>query len=239
MSKRFGGRTVVREASFEVPSGTLTYLLGPNGAGKTTLLRMVAGLVRPESGEVVVDGIGLADRRRRAPSVGVGLGPFSCNPTHTAEQHLRWQARLRGVGDSEVVRVLRRVGLRDVAGRRVGGFSLGMSQRLVIGSALLGAPHVVVLDEPGTGLDVDGVLWLRDLLAELTAAGTTLLVASHDLTEVEATACRVVVMGRGRVLADNSRDEFVAQGGGPRPAEAAYIEITRGSVDHAVGEEAG
>ncbi len=230
VSKRLGGVTVVDDVRFAAPAGAITYLLGPNGAGKSTVMRMVAGLVHPDAGTVQVDGA--VAGRHRPGAIGVGLGPFAANPAHTARAHLRWQARLSGVTDAAVDRTLERVGLAPVRNRRVGGFSLGMAQRLAIASALLGEPSTVLLDEPATGLDVDGVLWLRGLLLELAAAGTTLLIASHDLPEVELTASRIVVLGRGRVLSDTTRDDLISGVSGPRPLEAAYLELTRGNVDY-------
>ncbi|MFF2557315.1 ABC transporter ATP-binding protein [Nocardia sp. NPDC058058] len=232
ISKRFGDKVAVGDVSFEAASGAITYLLGPNGAGKSTTMRMIAGLTTPDAGTVRIDGEslrGLADTMR---AVRFNLNTFARDPRHTAAQHLKWQARLGGIPVSEVERVLARVGLAEVANRLVGRFSLGMLQRLGIASALLGDPRTIVLDEPDNGLDVDGILWLRELLTGLAAQGRTLLVASHNLTEVEITADRIVIMGRGRVLSDAGRDETVALGSGPRPLESAYLAVTRDSVEY-------
>ncbi|GAA1093759.1 ABC transporter ATP-binding protein [Tsukamurella spumae] len=232
--KRLGGTVVVDGVSLEAPSGAVTYLLGPNGAGKSTVMRMIAGLVRPDAGDILVDGVRAG--RQRPGALGIGLGPSACNPAHTALGHLRWQARLSGLSDGEARRTLDRVGLASVARHRVGGFSLGMAQRLSIASALLGDPPTLLLDEPATGLDVDGLLWLRRLLEELKADGRTVLIASHDLAEVEVTASRIVILGRGRVLVDATREELLAGSSGPRPLESVYLESTRGSVEYAVEE---
>ncbi|MGW0178059.1 ABC transporter ATP-binding protein [Nocardia sp. NPDC003345] len=233
VSKRFGEKVAVDDVTFEAGEGSITYLLGPNGAGKTTAMRMIAGLARPSSGTISVNGKGLRDFRDTIREIGFSLGAFSRNPAHTAEQHLLWQARLGGVPKSDVAPLLERVGLDKVAKRPVGKFSYGMLQRLGIASALLGDPKTMVLDEPANGLDIEGIIWLRELLVGLAAEGKCLLVASHNLTEVEITGDRIVVMGKGSVLSDTSKDELVAAGSGPRPLEAAYVELTKGSVEYA------
>lgn len=233
VSKHFGEKLAVDDVTFEARPGSITYLLGPNGAGKTTVMRMIAGLARTGSGTISVNGSAMSDFRSTITEIGFGLGAFARNPGHTAEQHLRWQARLGGLPTSKVGPALNRVGLDRVAKRPVGKFSYGMLQRLGIASALLGDPKTLVLDEPANGLDIEGILWLRELLLGLAAEGKCLLVASHNLTEVEITGTRVVIMGKGRVLSDTSRDELVAAGSGPRPLESAYVEITKDSVEYA------
>ncbi|MFC3961865.1 ABC transporter ATP-binding protein [Nocardia jiangsuensis] len=233
VTRKFGDRVAVGEVSFTAEDGAITYLLGPNGAGKTTVMRMIAGLVRPDAGRIRIDGKGLPELASTLGTIGFALGAFARNPRHTAEQHLRWQAALGGLRRADVGTLLERVGLGPAAKRPVGRFSYGMLQRLGIAAALLGEPGTIVLDEPANGLDVEGTLWLRELLTGLAADGTCLLVASHDLTEVAITGTRIVVMGAGAVLWDASRDETVARGSGERPLEAAYLEITRGSVEYA------
>ncbi|MGW3280276.1 ABC transporter ATP-binding protein [Nocardia rhamnosiphila] len=233
VSKRFGEKLAVDDVTFEAEPGSITYLLGPNGAGKTTVMRMIAGLARTSSGTISVNGSGLREFRSTLTEIGFGLGAFARNPGHTAEQHLRWQAKLGGLPTSNIAPALDRVGLDGVAKRPVGKFSYGMLQRLGIASALLGDPKTLVLDEPANGLDIEGIIWLRELLLGLATEGTCLLVASHNLTEVEITGTRVVIMGKGRVLSDTSKDELVAAGSGPRPLESAYIEITQDSVEYA------
>ncbi|GGK96980.1 ABC transporter ATP-binding protein [Nocardia jinanensis] len=232
VSKRFGEKLAVDDVTFEAEQGSITYLLGPNGAGKTTMMRMIAGLAHTSSGTISVNGSGLRDFRSTINEIGFGLGAFARNPGHTAEQHLLWQARLGGLPKSDIAPVLDRVGLAPVAKRSVGKFSYGMLQRLGIASALLGDPKTLVLDEPANGLDIEGIIWLRELLLGLAAEGKCLLVASHNLTEVEITGTRVVIMGKGKLLSDTSKDELVAAGSGPRPLESAYIEITENSVEY-------
>ncbi|WP_063059608.1 ABC transporter ATP-binding protein [Nocardia sienata] len=233
VSKRFGEKLAVDDVTFEAEPGSITYLLGPNGAGKTTVMRMIAGLTRTSSGTISVNGSGLRDFRKAITEIGFGLGAFARNPGHTAAQHLRWQSRLGGLPTSNVGPVLDRVGLDRVANRPVGEFSYGMLQRLGIAAALLGDPKTLVLDEPANGLDIEGIIWLRELLLGLATEGKCLLVASHNLTEVEITGTRVVIMGKGKVLSDTSKDELVAAGSGPRPLESAYVEITADSVEYA------
>lgn len=232
LSKRYGGKAVVSEVGFEAPGGSITYLLGPNGAGKSTTMRMIAGLTTPDAGTVRINGRSLRELAEPMREIRFNLDTFARNPKHTARQHLLWQARLGGVPAADADAVLERVGLAEVARRPVGRFSLGMLQRLGIATALLGDPRTLVLDEPDNGLDVDGILWLRELLTGLAAEGRSLLVASHNLTEVEITADRIVIMGRGRVLSDASRDETLALGSGPRRLESAYTTVTRGSVEY-------
>ncbi|MGW4366531.1 ABC transporter ATP-binding protein [Nocardia takedensis] len=233
LTKRFGENLAVSDVEFRAPDGAITYLLGPNGAGKTTVMRMIAGLVSQDSGAIEINGKSLRELRDPKREIGFSLGAFARNPKHTAAQHLRWQARLGGIPDAEVAPLLERVGLEKVAGRQVGKFSYGMLQRLGIASALLGEPRTLVLDEPANGLDVEGTLWLRELLTGLAASGTCLLVASHALTEVEITGDRIIVMGCGAVLSDASREETVALGAEPRRLESAYLDITRTSVEYA------
>jgi ABC-2 type transport system ATP-binding protein len=240
ISKRFGDKVAVSDVSFEAAGGSITYLLGPNGAGKSTTMRMIAGLTTPDSGTVQINERPLRRLTDTMREVRFNLDTFARNPKHTARQHLTWQARLGGIPAREVQDVLARVGLSHVADRLVGRFSLGMLQRLGIATALLGDPRTIVLDEPDNGLDVDGILWLRELLTGLAGQGRTLLVASHNLTEVEITADRIVIMGRGRILSDAGRDETMALGSGPRRLESAYLTITRGSIEYlgASGERA-
>ncbi len=238
VSKRFGDTVVVDDVTLGADAGSLTYLLGPNGAGKTTVLRMIAGLTAPDAGTITVEGRSLRAIPQLGRAIGFGLNPFAHHPKHTARRHLKWQARLAGVPADEADRVLELVGLAPVAGRLTGRFSYGMLQRLGIATALLGDPRSVVLDEPANGLDVEGILWLRELFATLTGQGKTLLVASHSLSEVEITAHRIIIMGKGRVLTDASRDDVLALGSGPRRLESAYLEITRTSVDYVAGGSA-
>ncbi|MFW0792741.1 ATP-binding cassette domain-containing protein [Gordonia sp. CPCC 205515] len=233
LSKSFGNKVAATDVTFRAERGALTYLLGPNGAGKTTVLRMIAGLSRPSAGTISINGSSLRSMPEVKREISFCLGAFVRNPAHTGRQHLRWQARLAGIPTADADRVLELVGLADVADRRTGKYSYGMLQRLGIAAALLGDPQTIVLDEPANGLDVEGTLWLRDLLTDLADDGKCLLVASHSLAEVEINGSWIVIMGQGRVLSNTSRDEIVAAGSGPRPLESAYLEITRNSVEYA------
>ena len=232
LTKTFGDKDAVADVSFTAASGGVTYLLGPNGAGKSTVMRMIAGLSKPDSGSVSINGRPRDQLERPISEIGFSLGATAINGALTAEQHLRWQARLGGADESRVSLVLKTVGLESVAKRRIGKFSFGMIQRLGIASALLGDPKTLVLDEPANGLDVEGILWLRWLFTRLAADGRALLVASHNLPEVEITGSWVVVMGKGRVVSNTSKDEIVSQGSGVRPLESAYLALTRDSVEY-------
>ncbi|MFT4043309.1 MAG: ATP-binding cassette domain-containing protein [Gordonia sp. (in: high G+C Gram-positive bacteria)] len=232
ISKSFAGKRAVDDVTLAAADGALTYLLGPNGAGKTTLLRMIAGLSRPDAGTISINGLRLADIANTKREIGFSLSAFAINPKHTALEHLRWQARLAGIEVADADRVLDLVGLGSVRSRLVGKFSFGMLQRLGIAGALLGDPQTIVLDEPANGLDVEGTLWLRQLVAGLAAAGKCLLIASHSLAEVEITATRIVILGGGRVLSNATREETLALGTGPRLLESAYLKITADSVEY-------
>ncbi|MFT3901247.1 MAG: ATP-binding cassette domain-containing protein [Gordonia sp. (in: high G+C Gram-positive bacteria)] len=237
VTKTYGNKTAVDDVSLTAASGEMTYLLGPNGAGKSTVMRMIAGIAKPDRGTITVDGKPLRAHGDLTGVIGFCLGAQSRNPQHTAVQHLRWQARLAGIAPREAERVLALVGLEPAAKKLVGGFSLGMLQRLGIASALLGDPATLVLDEPANGLDVEGVLWLRELFHQLTDRGTTLLVASHNLPEVEVTASRIIIMGQGRVLCDAPRDDVLALGEQPRRLESAFLKLTRGTVEYVAGAQ--
>ena len=214
LSKRYGEKLAVDGLNFVVQPGVVTGFLGPNGAGKSTTMRMIAGLDAPSTGRVLVNGRDY--RAARAPMAELGL-LLEAKAVHTgrsARNHLLALAQTNGVSKRRVDELIDMVGLRDVAGKRVGGFSLGMGQRLGIASALLGDPRVVVLDEPVNGLDPEGVLWVRNLLKDLAAEGRTVFVSSHLMSEMALTATRLVVIGRGRLIADTTVEEFVARAGG-------------------------
>jgi ABC-2 type transport system ATP-binding protein len=205
----------------------VTGFLGPNGAGKSTTMRMIAGLDEPTAGQVRVNGGDY--RKSTAPMAELGL-LLEARAVHTgrsARNHLLALAQTNGVSRSRVDELVDLVGLTEVAGRRVGGFSLGMGQRLGIAAALLGDPHTVVLDEPVNGLDPEGVLWIRNLLKGLAAEGRTVFVSSHLMSEMALTATRLVVVGRGRLIADTTVDEFIAQAGGTavtvRTPDSGYL----------------
>ena len=226
LSKRYGDKLAVNGLSFSVQPGIVTGFLGPNGAGKSTTMRMIAGLDEPTSGRVRVNG---ADYRKSAApmsELGILLEAKAVHTGRSARNHLLALAQTNGIGNRRVDEVIDLVGLRAVAGKRVGGFSLGMGQRLGVASALLGNPGVVVLDEPVNGLDPEGVLWVRNTLKALAAEGRTVFVSSHLMSEMALTATRLVVVGRGELIADTTVDEFIARAGGntvtvrtPEPAK--------------------
>jgi ABC-2 type transport system ATP-binding protein len=202
LSKRYGDRLAVEGVSFRVEPGRVTGFLGPNGAGKSTTMRLMLGLDVPSAGRVTVNG--RAYRELRAPlwEVGALLDARAVHGGRTARGHLGWLARSNRIPGSRVEEVLELVGLAGVAGRRVRGFSLGMSQRLGIAAALLGDPGVLIFDEPVNGLDTEGIAWIRGLLRRLAGEGRTVLVSSHLMSEMQLTADHLLVIGRGRLLAD-------------------------------------
>ncbi|MFE0173906.1 ABC transporter ATP-binding protein [Streptomyces sp. NPDC059002] len=212
LTKRYGDTTAVDRLSFTVHPGRVTGFLGPNGAGKTTTLRMLLGLVGPSGGTATFDGRPFHDLPRGLRHVGALLDAGDVHGGRTARAHLSALARGNGIPRRRVAEVLDEVGLARAAGRRVGGFSLGMKQRLGIAAALLGDPPVLLFDEPLNGLDPEGVLWVRGLFARLAAEGRTVFVSSHQMSEMEHTAEQLVVIGRGRLIAAESVPEFAARG---------------------------
>ena len=213
LGKRYGEKVAVDGLDFVVQPGIVTGFLGPNGAGKSTTMRMIAGLDEPTSGRVLVNGRDYRAAQAPMAELGILLEARSVHTGRSARNHLLALAQTNGVGQRRVDEVIDMVGLGEVARKRVGGFSLGMGQRLGIASALLGDPRVVVLDEPVNGLDPEGVLWIRNLLRGLAAEGRTVFVSSHLMSEMALTATRLVVIGRGRLIADTTVDEFVARAG--------------------------
>ena len=210
LTKRYGAKLAVDDLSFTVRPGVVTGFLGPNGAGKSTTMRMILGLDAPTRGSVTVNG--KPDRQHPAPlrEVGALLDARSVHPGRSAHHHLLAIAQTCGIGRSRVDEVIDAVGLREVARRRAGGFSLGMGQRLGIAVALLGDPHTVILDEPVNGLDTEGIRWMRSLLRDLAAEGRTVFVSSHLMSEMALTAEHLIVIGRGRLIADTGMREFIA-----------------------------
>jgi ABC-2 type transport system ATP-binding protein len=209
LTKRYGRTVAVDALSFTVRPGLVTGFLGPNGAGKSTTMRMIVGLDRPTGGATLVDGRPYAAHRAPLCQVGALLEAKSVHKGRSAYRHLLALAQTHGIGAARVRQVLEMSGLAEVAGRRAGGFSLGMGQRLGIAAAMLGDPAVVILDEPVNGLDPDGVLWVRTLLRKLAAEGRTVLVSSHLMSEMAVTADRLLIIGRGRLLADTGVDELI------------------------------
>jgi len=211
LSKRYGTTLAVDGLNFVVQPGMVTGFLGPNGAGKSTTMRMIAGLDRPTTGRVTVNGGDYRSAAAPMAELGVLLEAKAVHTGRSARNHLLALAQTNGIKARRVDEVIDIVGLRDVAGKRVGGFSLGMGQRLGVASALLGNPRTVVLDEPVNGLDPEGVRWMRTMLKDLAADGHTVFVSSHLMSEMAQTATRLVVIGRGRLIADTTVDEFVAR----------------------------
>lgn len=208
LTKHFGPVRAVEDLSFDVLPGRVTGFLGPNGAGKTTTLRMLLGLVRPTSGTATIGDVPYARLHRPATVVGAALEASSFHPGRTGLDHLRVYAPQAGVGDARAREVLDLVGLSAAADRRVGGYSLGMRQRLALATTLLGDPPVLLLDEPANGLDPEGIAWLRGFLRALAAEGRTVLVSSHVLPEVQQTVDDVVVIARGRLVHASSLDDL-------------------------------
>lgn len=234
LTKRYGGTTAVDSLTFDVRPGLVTGFLGPNGAGKSTTLRLLLGLDRPTSGEALVNGRRYVQLPQPARQVGALLDASAGHPGRSARAHLLALARGGGIPRRRVADVLDEVGLSDVADRRIGGFSLGMRQRLGIAAALLGDPGVLVLDEPLNGLDLDGVRWVRGLVRALADEGRTVFVSSHLMSEMQLVADRLVVVGGGRLVADAPTAELIASWSDPRvvvrtPDPAPLVEQLRRS----------
>ncbi|MFC4062280.1 ABC transporter ATP-binding protein [Planomonospora corallina] len=212
LTKRFGDRTAVDGLTFTVEPGKVTGFLGPNGAGKSTTMRMILGLDRPDAGGVTVNGHDYVGMARPMREVGALLDARALHGRRTARDHLLCIAQTNGIPGERVDEVLELVGLESVARKRAGGFSLGMSQRLGIAVALLGDPKVLLFDEPVNGLDPEGIKWIRELMRGLAGEGRTVLVSSHLMSEMAQTADHLVIIGRGRLIADIGIGEFVRQG---------------------------
>ena len=210
LTKRYGDTVAVDHISFTVRPGLVTGFLGPNGAGKSTTMRMILGLDRPTSGEALVDGRSYTTSPAPLAELGALLEAKAVDKGRSARNHLLALGATVGIGAPRVDELLEVVGLADVARKPAGGFSLGMGQRLGIASALLADPRIVMLDEPVNGLDPDGILWIRNLLKELAAEGRTVFLSSHLMSEMEQTAEHLVVIGRGRIIADTSMADFIA-----------------------------
>ena len=211
LSKRFGQVTAVDGLSFAVGPGRVTGFLGPNGAGKSTTMRLILGLDHPNRGTATIDGKRYRDLVEPLRLVGALLEAKAVHTGRSAYNHLLVLAQTQGLPRKRVDEVIDLVGLRDVAHKRVGGFSLGMGQRLGLAAALLGDPRVLVLDEPVNGLDPEGIVWVRNLMKHLAGEGRTVFVSSHLMSEMAVTAERLIVIGRGRLIADCATDEFIAR----------------------------
>jgi len=221
LTKRFGDLTAVDDLSFTVSAGTVTGFLGPNGAGKTTTLRMLLGLIQSDAGTAVING---RPYREVRDQVGASLEATGFHPGRTARAHLRTRAMARGLDGAGIDATLAMVDLAGDANRRTGVFSLGMKQRLGLAAALLGDPEVLILDEPANGLDPEGVKWLRGLLRGLAGQGRTIFVSSHILTEVTQTADHVVIVNRGRLIANARLADLIR---GEQTLEDLFLNLTR------------
>jgi len=260
LTKRYGSKTAVDDISFTIPPGSVTGFLGPNGAGKSTTMRMIMGLDRPTHGTVTVNGKPYARHRSPLSEVGALLDAKAIHPGRSARSHLRTMAATHGISTRRVDDVIDMTGLSSVATKRVGGFSLGMGQRLGIASAMLGDPRTLILDEPVNGLDPEGVLWVRHLVRELASEGRTVFLSSHLMSEMAQTADHLLVIGRGKILTAGPVQDVIDSVSGtsirvrsPRAAELARlaardgVTITsseagtlelRGTTAEAIGEAA-
>ena len=209
LSKRYGETTAVNDLTFTVKPGVVTGFLGPNGSGKSTTMRLIVGLDAPTGGDATVNGKHYADQSAPLHEVGTLLEARSTHTGRSAYNHLLAQAQTHGIPRRRVDELIDLVGLESVAKKRAGQFSLGMGQRLGIASALLGDPAIVMLDEPVNGLDPEGIRWIRDLLKTLAAEGRTVFLSSHLMSEMALTADHLIVIGRGRLIADITVDEFI------------------------------
>lgn len=237
VTKRYGKTVAVDHLSFRVKPGVVTGFLGPNGAGKTTTMRMILGLDHPDSGVVSIGGRPYRGLPAPLHEVGALLDAKAIQGGRSARQHLTWVAKAGGLPGRRVEEVLELVGLTEVANRKVGGFSLGMSQRLGIAAALLGDPEVLLFDEPVNGLDPEGIRWVRGLFRRLAGEGRTIFVSSHLMSEMEETAEHVLVIGRGRLIADASIAEFTQGSAGshvrvvsPQASELARLLAASGAA---------
>jgi ABC-2 type transport system ATP-binding protein len=229
LTKRYGATLAVDGLSFDVQPGVVTGFLGPNGSGKSTTMRVIMGQDMPDAGRATIGGRPYASLRWPLREVGAVLDAKAFHPGRSARAHLTALAASNAIPRRRVGEVLAQVGLAGVAARRAGTFSLGMAQRLGIAAALLGDPGVLLLDEPVNGLDPDGVRWIRNLLKSLAASGRTVLISSHLISEMALTADRLIVIGRGRLLADTTVTELTARG---HSLEDAFFALTEGSVEY-------
>ncbi|WP_127782937.1 ABC transporter ATP-binding protein [Rhodococcus sp. X156] len=225
LSKSYGATKAVDDLTFTVHPGKVTGFLGPNGAGKSTTMRMILGLDRPTSGTATIGGTAYHQLKHPLREVGALLDAKWVHPNRSARAHLRWMAASNGIPSSRVDEVLALVGLSQVAGKKAGGFSLGMSQRLGIAAALLGDPGVLLFDEPVNGLDPEGIVWIRQFMQALAREGRTVLVSSHLLNEMAITAENLIVIGRGRLIADCTTQQFVDQ------ASSATVRVRSPQLD--------
>jgi ABC-2 type transport system ATP-binding protein len=229
LRKRFGPTVALDGMTFTAGPGLVTGFAGPNGAGKSTTMRVILGLDRPDSGLALVDGKPYRSLEHPLTHLGSLLDASALQPSRTARDHLRWLALSQELPARRADEVLELTGLSSVARRRAGGYSLGMRQRLGVAAALLGDPPALMFDEPFNGMDPEGIVWLRGFLRALAAQGRTVLVSSHLMSELQDAADHVIVVGRGRVLADSAVSPLVRRWGS---LEAAYLALTRDAVEY-------
>ncbi|MCW3035913.1 MAG: type transport system ATP-binding protein [Actinobacteria bacterium] len=225
LTKRYGSTTAVDDLSFDVLPGRVTGFLGPNGAGKSTTMRMILGLDAPTRGQVLVNGTPYRQRRHPLREVGAHLDARAFQAGRSAYDHLLGLAASNHIPRQRVETVLDLVGLSNVARKRAGGFSMGMGQRLGIAVALLGDPGILILDEPTNGLDPEGILWIRNLLKAMAAEGRTVFVSSHLMSEMGLTADHIIVIGRGKLVADANLDDFL------RHSAGSYVRVSSPQED--------
>jgi ABC-2 type transport system ATP-binding protein len=229
LRKRYGDTLALNGMTFTAAPGLVTGFAGPNGAGKSTTMRVILGLDRADDGNALVDGESYRGLRHPLRHVGSLLDASALQPGRTARDHLRWLAKSQALPRTRTDEVLELTGLTGVARRKAGGFSLGMRQRLGIAAAMLGDPKIVMFDEPFNGMDPEGIVWLREFLRTLAAEGRTVLVSSHLMSEMQDTADHVIVVGRGRVIADAPIAEILTRW---PSLEAAYLDLTRNATEY-------
>jgi ABC-2 type transport system ATP-binding protein len=234
LHKRFGQTVALDSVSFTVAPGTVTGFVGPNGAGKSTTMRIILGLDSAQQGTALISGRPYATLTHPMREVGSLLDASALQPSRSGRNHLLWIARSQRLPNSRVDEVAELVGLGKAARRKAGGYSLGMRQRLGIAAAMLGDPPVLIMDEPFNGMDPEGIIWMRSFLRELAAEGRAVLVSSHLLSELPEVAHQVVVIGRGRVLADGTPQELIT---GDESLEDAYLRLTTGAVEYRSGAD--
>ena len=221
--KRRGNQEILSGVSFKARPGRVTGFLGPNGAGKSSTLRILLGLDRATSGSALIDGLPFAELQNPLATVGAALDGFGAHRMRTGRAHLRWIALAAGLSRTRVEEVLEIVGLTNAVGKRIGNYSLGMGRRLGIAAALLGDPKILVLDEPVNGLDPEGIRWIRTFLRERAASGKTVLLSSHLMGELAETVDDVVIINRGKVVADGTLEEVI---GTQSTLEEAFFALT-------------
>ena len=232
LTKTYGRRTVVDDLSFDLAPGRITGFVGPNGAGKSTTMKMMVGLARPDSGDVTYHGVRYDELADPARTIGVVLDARAMHPGRTARNHLASMAAMSSLAPQRVDEVLHVVGLDAAADQRVGGFSLGMRQRLAIAGALLGEPEALLLDEPSNGLDPDGIRWLRGMLTDFAAQGGTVFVSSHFIAELGAFAHDLVVVGAGRLIAAETLTDTLDRDRS-QSLEEILLDLTRDAARYA------